>query len=95
MYKEHIQCVSRWRQGPARDDTVLVKAVETTTMSGFTVACIHLFFRFEYGRVSHSCALIHDYTTCGLEPDADTGMWIVSRPRTYHFLYFPSLCYLT
>lgn len=47
-------------------------------MSGFSVAHVHLFFRFEYGGVSHSCALIRDYTTCGSEPDADTGMWIVS-----------------
>ena len=79
MCKERIRCVSRWRHGPARHDTVLVKAPGTTTMSGFTVARVRLFFRFEYGGVSHSCALVHDYSTCGLEPDADTGMWIVSR----------------
>ena len=79
MCKEHIRCVSRWRHGLARYDTVLVKAPETTTMSGFTVARVCLFFRFEYGGVSHSCALVHDYSMCGLEPDADTGMWIVSH----------------
>ncbi len=48
-------------------------------MSGFTVACVHLFFKLEYGGVSHLCVLIHDYTTCGEEPDEDTGMWIVHR----------------
>ncbi len=46
-------------------------------MSGFMVAHIHLFFKLKYGGVSHSCALIHDYTTCGEKPDKDTGMWIV------------------
>jgi hypothetical protein len=43
-------------------------------MSGFTVACIHLFFELKYGQVSHSYALIYDYTTCGEEPDEDTGI---------------------
>ena len=46
-------------------------------MSGFMVAHVRLFFKLEYGGVSHSYALIHDYTTCGEEPDKDTGMWIV------------------
>ena len=77
--KERIRCVTKWRQGPARHDTVLVRAPGITTMSGFTVARVRLFFKLEYGGVSHSCALIHDYTTCGEEPDEDTGIWIVRR----------------
>jgi len=46
-------------------------------MSGFTVAHTRLFFKLEYGRVSHSCALIHHYSTYGEKPDEDTRMWIV------------------
>lgn len=48
-------------------------------MSGFTVARLRLLFKFDYKGHSHSCALIHDYSTWGEEPDEDTGMWIVSR----------------
>ena len=48
-------------------------------MSGFMVACVHLFFKLKYGGVSHSCMLIYDYTTCGKKPNEDTGMWIVHR----------------
>jgi hypothetical protein len=51
-------------------------------MSGFTVARVCLFFKLEYHGVSHSYALIHDYTTCGEEPDDDTGMCITWNSMT-------------
>jgi hypothetical protein len=40
-------------------------------MSGFTVARLRLFFKFDYQGNSHSSALIHDYWTCSEEPDSD------------------------
>jgi hypothetical protein len=36
--KERIRCVQSWRKGPARHDTVFIKAPGITTMSGLTIA---------------------------------------------------------
>jgi hypothetical protein len=77
--KERIRCVQSWRKGPARHDTVFVKAPGITTMSGLTIARVRLLFKLQHNGIIHSCALVHDYNTIGDKPDKDTGMWMVQR----------------
>jgi hypothetical protein len=77
--KERIRCVQSWRKGPARHDTVFVKAPGITTMSGLTVARVRLLFKLHHNGIIYSCALVHDYNTIGDKPDEDTGMWMVQR----------------
>ena len=46
-------------------------------MRGLDIARIHLFFSFEVGDESFSCALVHRFCKSFDDPDPDNGMWIV------------------
>jgi hypothetical protein len=46
-------------------------------MRGLNIARVHLFFSFEMGHQTFSCALIHEFCKTFNDPDPDNGMWIV------------------
>ena len=46
-------------------------------MRGLDVVRVHLFFSFEVGDETFSCALVHHFCKSFDDPDPDNGMWIV------------------
>lgn len=46
-------------------------------MRGLGIGRVHLFFSFEVGGDTFSCALVHGYCKSFDDPDPDNGMWIV------------------
>ena len=46
---------------------------------GMEVACVQLFFSFTYNDHTYPCAYIDWYTCEGEGPNADMGLWIVSK----------------
>lgn len=79
MYRERIRSNPNWYNQYARHDTVFVELdPDAPGMAGMAIARVLLFFAFEFGDQTHSCALVH-----WLMPDSideDTGMWVV-RPE--------------
>ena len=59
MRCEHIRATSSWRGGPARYDCILINSDPNVEGAhGFEVACVFLFFSFQYEGKKYSCALI-------------------------------------
>ena len=78
MRHEHIRATASWRKGPARYDCVLVNVDPSIDGArGFEIARVFLFFSFQHQGKEYPCALIQWYTFVGLEPDEDTGFWLV------------------
>lgn len=84
MRKEIIRATPSWRSGPPpRFDCVFVQT--DTSLEGFRgldVARIKLLFSFRHEGRQFECALVHWFERVEQEPDANTGMWIVS-PETF------------
>ena len=82
MRREHIWAISSWRGGPARYNCVLVNSdPDLEGTRGFEVACVFLFFSFQYQKETYPCALIQWYSYVGTQPDKETGLWKV-EPNT-------------
>jgi hypothetical protein len=81
MKAERIRSVDSWRGGPRRFDTVFIKdhPGADTISSGLSVARVHCFFSFSFQDQEHACALIRKYRYLKMQPDENTGMWMV-RP---------------
>ena len=83
MFREYIQAMLLWKNGPARYDCVLVNSdPEIEGVQGFNVACVSLFFSLQYINKVHPCALFQWYSYIDSEPDEDTGLW-KTTPDTY------------
>jgi len=46
-------------------------------MRSLSVACVLVFLSFSLNNQDYQCAIIHWFSCIGLEPDPDTGMWVV------------------
>ena len=69
-----------WQRGPPRYDPVLINTDdEKEGLYGMEVAHVQLFFSFTYNDHTYPCAYIDWYTREGEGPDADMGLWIVSK----------------
>jgi hypothetical protein len=78
MRREHIRATPSWRNGPARYDTVLVNSdPEIEGAYGFEIARIFLFFAFQHREQHYPCALVHWFSFVGVEPEEETGFWMV------------------
>ena len=78
MHHKHIWAILSWRNSPACYDTVLINSnPDIDGAQGFEIACVLLFFAFWHHIKHYPCALIHWFSFVGLEPDQDTGLWIV------------------
>ena len=82
MRHEHIRATSSWRNGPARYDFVLVNTdpdinSDSLRAGGFEIGCVFLFFSFWHQDKEYPFALIQWFSFVGLEPDEDTGHWLV------------------
>lgn len=79
MRKEIIRSTPSWRNGPPRFDCVFVQTDSSLEgFRGLDVARIKLLFSFRHEGRQFECALVHWFGRVGNEPDASTGMWIVS-----------------
>ena len=84
MYRETIRSTPRWTRGEIpgpRRDCVFVSApgdeTDSTTVNNLNLARVMAFFSFSRRKKVYPCALVHWFSTFGLEPDPDTGMWVV------------------
>jgi hypothetical protein len=78
MYREHIRSTPAWHGEYPRYDTVFVETDQDLPgMEGLTVGRVFLLFSFTFQDVHYSCALVHWYSLVGLEPDVETGLWVV------------------
>jgi len=78
MRREYIRATPSWRkEGPRYDCIFLNTNSEMEGMSGLEVARVLAFFSFFFDDKEYQCALIHWFSRVGLEPDQDTGMWMV------------------
>jgi hypothetical protein len=85
MRTERIRATPSWRKGEGRYDCVFVKEPSSptppNTLRDLDVARVRAFFSTTYRDVLYTFALIHSFEFVYEEPDQDTGMWIVKRPR--------------
>ena len=58
-------------------------------MKALLAACVYLFFRLLYGRISYPCALVHWYSMSN-NPNPDTGLWAVQPELTHQ-----GMCHLS
>jgi len=85
LRREQIRSTWQWRQGPPRQDTVLVNTGNggdtQLPMSGFVVARVLLFFSFTYGGKDYPVALVWWYILSedSGHRDEATGMWLIER----------------
>jgi hypothetical protein len=80
MRREHIRATASWRKGPARYDCILVNTdPDIDGARGFEIARVFLFFSFRHQLEDkeYPCALVQWFSFVGLEPDEDTGYWLV------------------
>src|ERR1700678_306204 len=78
MFRERIRAVKSWRKGPGRYDTVFLSGnTDLEGFQGLLVARVQLFLSVVHRRYSYPCALVEWYSTIGMEPCPDTGMWMV------------------
>ena len=78
MRREYIRATPSWRKEGPRYDCIFVNTnSEMEGMHGLEVARVLAFFSFFFDDKEYQCALIHWFCRVGLEPDQDTGMWIV------------------
>jgi hypothetical protein len=64
--------------GNHHHDTVFIETDgDQPGFLGMVVACVLMFFSFEYRRTSHSCALVHWFVHDEDVLDEDTTMWEV------------------
>jgi len=78
LRREHIRATPSWRRGPARYDCAFVNSrPELEGMLGLDVVRIFLFFSFTYESVTYPCAFVRWYNLLDVNPDEDTGMWVV------------------
>lgn len=81
LYRETIRCTPRWKTADIvacrRDCVILNTGSDEPGMRGLDIARVHLFFSFEVGDDTFSCALIHQFCKSFDDPDPDNGMWIV------------------
>ena len=83
LYCETIRATPSWNLGEIpgpRYDCIFVASDQSSDpgMDGFLVARVLLFFSFTIDAELHQCALVHWFSTHGIEPDPDNGMWIVT-----------------
>jgi hypothetical protein len=79
MRREHIRATPSWRQGKARYDCIFINSnANLDGMAGLQVARVLAFFAFMHLGTEYPCALIHWYSLVGMQPDEDTGLWMVS-----------------
>ena len=78
LYRETIQCTPWWQTGDItahrRDCVVLNTGSDVPGMRGLNVARVHLFFLFDVGDQTFSCALIHEFCKTFDNPDPDNGI---------------------
>ena len=78
MRREHIRATTSWRKNSACYDCVLVNTDPGIDGArGFEIARVFLFFSFRHQDKEHPCALVQWFSFVGLEPDEDTGYWLV------------------
>jgi hypothetical protein len=78
MRREYIRATPSWRNGAPRYDCVFLNTnPEMEGMCGLDVARVLTFFSLSFHDEEYQCALIHWFSRIGLEPDQDTGMWVV------------------
>ena len=78
MYHECIRSTPVWHSEYPRYDTVFIETDrDLPGMEGLAVGRVFLFFSFTFQDVHYPCALIHWYSSVGLEPDEETGLWVV------------------
>ncbi|KAE9389658.1 hypothetical protein BT96DRAFT_959979 [Gymnopus androsaceus JB14] len=70
MRHEHIRSVRSWRGGPARYNC-------RGGFKGLLVGRVFMFFHFTHQSQSYECALIQWYSTVGVAPCDQTGLWMV------------------
>ncbi|KAF8889756.1 hypothetical protein CPB84DRAFT_1816420 [Gymnopilus junonius] len=75
MHREHIRSTPSFHGHARRDTTFVVLDEEKPGIEGMAIACVHLFFSFQYREKDYSCALVNWYVPTGC--DHDTGMWTV------------------
>ncbi|CDO72719.1 hypothetical protein BN946_scf184990.g2 [Trametes cinnabarina] len=79
MHRERIRSVASWRGGGPRRDCIFVsRDPELPGFRGLLVARARLFFSFKFQGVLYPCVLVSWYSEVGDQPDADTGMWMVT-----------------
>ena len=85
MCCEYIQAATLWRKGPACYDCVLVNAnPDIDGAHGFEIACMFLFFSFQHQDKEYPCALVHCFSSKGLDGDTVIGLKI-EYPWIIHF----------
>lgn len=79
MRRERIRAVPSWRNDPAgRYDCVYVTKDENANgFRGLSVARVRAFLSFQHAGINYPCALIEWFVPTALDPDPDTGMWVV------------------
>jgi hypothetical protein len=78
MRREYIRATPSWRNGPARNDCVLVNTKpDADSTHGFEIARVFLFFSFSHDGQEYQCAFVQWYSFAGTERDEDTGCWMV------------------
>lgn len=77
MHREHIRATPSWRGAPRFDCILLSIDPDAQGMIGLEVARIQALFSFVHEQRKYPCALIHWFSRVGMEPDEDTGMWVV------------------
>jgi len=75
LRREYIRATPSWRNGQPRYDCAY--AFSNTDQHRFDVVRIMAFFSFVNEEEKFWCALVHQFSRVGDEPDEDTGLWIV------------------
>lgn len=78
MHHEHIRSMRSWRGGPARYNCVFMEGDSSEEgFKGLLVGRVFMFFHFTHQSQSYECALIQWYSTVGVAPCDQTGLWMV------------------
>ena len=78
MRREHIRASPKWRGEEPRHDCVFINRDATMPgMQGMDVARVLHFLSFRHNDKTYPCAVVHWFATVDIEPDEETGMWVV------------------
>ncbi|KAF8962421.1 hypothetical protein BDZ97DRAFT_1662882 [Flammula alnicola] len=78
MHHERIRSTPIWQgQYPRRDTAFVETNAELPGMRGMVIARVLLFFSCKVRGENLPCALVHWLVPQGVEPDIETGLWLV------------------
>jgi hypothetical protein len=83
MHQERIHSVPSWYENPHCNTIFVVLDDNLPGIEGIVIACVLLFFSFDFEQVHYSCAYANWFICSDDQPDHDTEMWTVSLERQH------------